>query len=132
MKAASTASSGADKEKSVDESITFQQLELAALYPDNRDSIEGKTVRLVGSACPKDARHFTLRRFKISCCAADAVPLNAVILIDPKATEDADVGPAARQVGAGDRPRRVLAAHRRRRAIHHHPGPVADEESSAD
>ena len=70
--------------------ISFQQLELASLYPENRAYYEKRTVRLVGQYVPKDARMFTLRRFKISCCAADAVPLNAVIVVDPnsKATLD--------------------------------------------
>ena len=36
---------------------------------------------------PIDDHHFTLRRYKIGCCAADAVPLNAVIMADPKAKE---------------------------------------------
>ena len=72
--------------------VTFQQLEMAALYPENREQYEGETVALVGQYVPKDARTFTLRRFKISCCAADAVPLNAVILVDPKVKEDLDSG----------------------------------------
>jgi hypothetical protein len=67
--------------------ITFQQLNLAAVYSDNRDFYEGKTVKLVGQYVPIDNRHFTLRRFKISCCAADAVPLSAVIMADPESKE---------------------------------------------
>ena len=55
-------------------SITFQQLELAALYPENRAFYEGKTVRLVGQYVPKATGTFTLRRLKISCCVADGVP----------------------------------------------------------
>ncbi len=73
-----------------DFSITFQQLELAALYPENRGFYEGKTVKLVGQYVPKDDRQFTLRRYKISCCAADAVGLNAVIVVDPKAKDVVD------------------------------------------
>ena len=37
--------------------------------------------------CAHRRPDFTLRRFKISCCAADAVPLNAVIMVDPKSKE---------------------------------------------
>jgi hypothetical protein len=70
-----------------DFNITFQQLNLAAVYADNRDFYENKTVRLVGQYVPIDNRHFTLRRFKISCCAADAVPLSAVIMADPDAKQ---------------------------------------------
>ncbi len=78
-----SAAPGVDKNEE-DFSITFQQLELAALYPENRGFYEGKTVRLIGQYVPKDAHMFTLRRLKISCCVADGVPLNAVILLDPK------------------------------------------------
>jgi hypothetical protein len=86
---ASAVSSG-QMEKEIS-SITFQQLELAALYPENRSMYEGKTVRLVGQYVGKNNREFTLRRFKISCCAADAVPLNAVIMIDPASKDTLDV-----------------------------------------
>ena len=80
---ASAVSSGGDQNADADMSITFQQLELAALYSENRGYYEGKTVLLEGQYVPKDSRMFTLRRYKISCCAADAVGLNAVIVIDP-------------------------------------------------
>ena len=89
-------SPGGKMDKKVDDSITFQQLELAALYPENRSLYEGKTVRIVGQCVPKDDRTFTLRRYKISCCAADAVPLNAVIVVDPDSKEGIDVRTALR------------------------------------
>jgi uncharacterized membrane protein YcgQ (UPF0703/DUF1980 family) len=73
--------------KGDDFSITFQQLNLAAVYADNREFYENKTVKLIGQYVPIDNRHFTLRRFKISCCAADAVPLSAVIMADPEAKQ---------------------------------------------
>jgi uncharacterized membrane protein YcgQ (UPF0703/DUF1980 family) len=72
------------KSKGDDFSITFQQLSLAAVYSDNRDFYENKTVKLIGQYVPLDDHHFTLRRYKISCCAADAVPLSAVIMADPE------------------------------------------------
>jgi hypothetical protein len=75
------------KSKGDDFSITFQQLNLAAVYSDNRDFYENKTVKLIGQYVPIDNRHFTLRRFKISCCAADAVPLSAVIMADPESKQ---------------------------------------------
>ena len=86
----SSAVASGKMDKKVDESITFQQLELAALYPENRSLYEGKTVRIVGQCVPRDDRTFTLRRYKISCCAADAVPLNAVIVVDPASKEGID------------------------------------------
>jgi hypothetical protein len=73
--------------KGDDFSITFQQLNLAAVYADNREFYENKTVKLIGQYVPIDNRHFTLRRFKISCCAADAVPLSAVIMADREAKQ---------------------------------------------
>jgi hypothetical protein len=78
------------KSKGEDFGITFQQLNLAAAYSDNRDFYENKTVQLVGQYVPLDDRHFTLRRFKISCCAADAVPLSAVIMTDPDSKQTLD------------------------------------------
>ena len=76
--------------KATDFNITFQQLNLAAAYSDNRSVYENMTVRLTGQYVPLDDRHFTLRRFKISCCAADAVPLSAVIMIDPASKQTLD------------------------------------------
>ena len=88
---AANALSGVAMDKNIS-SITFQQLEVDALYPENRSNRAGKTVRLVGQYVPKDSHMFTLRRFKISCCAADAVPLNAVIMLDANAKETLDSG----------------------------------------
>lgn len=73
-------------EKNISE-ISFQELEQAALYPENRHDREGKTVKIIGQYVPKSNREFTLRRLKISCCIADGVPLNAVIMMDPKSKE---------------------------------------------
>jgi len=81
---ASGVSGGGAMKKEIS-NISFQQLQLAALYPENRAMYEGQTVRLVGQYVPKSQRMFTLQRLKISCCVADAVPLDAVILIDPEA-----------------------------------------------
>jgi uncharacterized membrane protein YcgQ (UPF0703/DUF1980 family) len=86
---ASSVSGGGTMKKEIS-SITFQQLQLAALYPENRAMYEGETVRLVGQYVPKSPRMFTLQRLKISCCVADAVPLDAVILIDPDSKESLD------------------------------------------
>jgi hypothetical protein len=81
-----SAVTGGAMEKNISD-ISFQELELAALYPENRHDREGKTVRIIGQYVPKNNRMFTLRRLKITCCIADGVPLNAVIMIDPKSKE---------------------------------------------
>src|SRR5262249_29174330 len=70
--------------KGADFNVDFTQLETAALQKQLRDYWEGKIVRLTGKYVGDDNRQFTLVRYKINCCAADAVPLNAVIMIDPK------------------------------------------------
>ena len=121
-----SAAPGVDKNEN-DFSITFQQLELAALYPENRGFYEGKTVRLVGQYVPKDAHMFTLRRLKISCCVADGVPLNAVILIDPKSGKTL---PSEQLQGKWVQVTgRVEFLPRTGRRLRHHPGPGADARS---
>ncbi len=68
--------------------IGFNQLEKAALNPEVRDNIAGTTVQLKGQYKSDRPDRFTLVRFKINCCAADAIPLKAVIMLDPdKATQ---------------------------------------------
>jgi uncharacterized membrane protein YcgQ (UPF0703/DUF1980 family) len=54
----------------------------------SRQYFEGKIVQLVGQYArdPNSDHAFTLVRFKITCCAADARPLNVVIRLDPQAT----------------------------------------------
>jgi hypothetical protein len=76
----------------VDFNVGFVQLEQAALSPEGRDHYEGKTVRLSGQFFPLDAKRCQLVRYKINCCAADAVPLGAVIMVDPDTQDrfDAD------------------------------------------
>jgi hypothetical protein len=61
---------------------SFPQLEQAAAHPENRDDYEGRLVRLTGKYVGNDPKRFTLVRYKMTCCAPDAVPLNAVIVID--------------------------------------------------
>lgn len=71
------------EEKGVDFNVGFLQLEMASMNQESRNHYEGKTVRLSGKYRGDDERRFTLARFKINCCAADAVPLNAVIMVAP-------------------------------------------------
>lgn len=65
--------------------LTFKELDGVAYNPDRRAAYEGKTVDLKGQFVGHDERVFRLVRLKINCCAADAIPLNAVIIVEPKA-----------------------------------------------
>jgi hypothetical protein len=75
-------------DKGFDPELGFRELEGAAYSQERRDLYEGKTVRLKGQFAPSgNDRMFSLVRFKINCCAADAIPLSAVIMIDPDSKE---------------------------------------------
>ena len=81
------ASSRDIKDKGEDFGVTFTMLEKAAATEETRSFYEGKIVRLNGRFVGDDDKRFTLIRYKINCCAADAVPLNSVIMVDPKIPE---------------------------------------------
>jgi hypothetical protein len=70
--------------------IGFAQLQQASLTAESRDFYEGKSITLVGKYVGNNPKRFTLERYKIACCAADAVPLNAVIMLDPASKEKID------------------------------------------
>lgn len=73
----------ADKNEQVN--AGFLELDKAALLPELREYYEGKTVVLEGIFVPhSNERMFGLQRYKMNCCAADAIPLSAVIMLDPK------------------------------------------------
>jgi hypothetical protein len=74
---------GADGDGKVDYDVGFTELENASLRPDLRANYSSKTVRLVGQYVNIDDQHFTLVRLKMNCCAPDAIPIKAVIVIDP-------------------------------------------------
>jgi len=74
-------------EKGIDFNVGFLQLEMASMTQESRNHYEGKTVRLIGKYVGEEEKRFSLIRFKINCCAADAVPLNAVMIVDPNSTE---------------------------------------------
>jgi uncharacterized membrane protein YcgQ (UPF0703/DUF1980 family) len=67
--------------------IGFLQLESAARSPETRNYYEGRTVQLTGMFVGDSDRFFTLTRYKMNCCAADALPLNAVIMVDEQSKE---------------------------------------------
>jgi hypothetical protein len=77
-------------DKGRDLSVGFVQLEKAAETPEKRAYYEGKTVRLTGHYKDLDTRRFTLIRYKMNCCAADAIPVKAVIFVDPAFKENLD------------------------------------------
>jgi hypothetical protein len=64
--------------------LGFTELAGAVNDPDRRKLYEGSTVTIKGQVSPSPNDHiFSLVRFKMRCCAADAVPLDAFIMIDP-------------------------------------------------
>src|SRR5205823_1003907 len=73
-----------------DFNIGFIGLEQAALTEEGRNHLEGKTVRLTGLYSEIDPKHCRLVRYKRSCCAADAIALNAIIMVDRDSTKRLD------------------------------------------
>jgi hypothetical protein len=74
--------------------VNFLQLEMAALTAEQRAYYTGKKVRLTGRYVPFTDRYvpftdreFTLVRYRINCCAADATPLRARISISEATRE---------------------------------------------
>ncbi len=88
--------------------LTWSQLERASDSYTDRSNLEGKTVTLTGQYNGSDAAFFTLIRYKINCCAADAIPLKIVMKIDYSKLEESKAKYArteairiSRQVGRG-------------------------------
>jgi hypothetical protein len=80
------------KDKGFGGELSFRELEGAAFSPERRSLYEGRTYKLKGQFAPSgNDTMFTLVRFKINCCAADAVPVPAIIMIDPASKERLDV-----------------------------------------
>src|SRR4051794_14893756 len=73
---------GAIESKGVLHNVGFLTLERSANSPVAREEFDGKQISLIGKYQGDDPKRFTLTRFKLNCCAADAIQLNAVILID--------------------------------------------------
>jgi uncharacterized membrane protein YcgQ (UPF0703/DUF1980 family) len=68
--------------------LSFKELEGWANNEDQRQAFEGRTGRLKGQfVLGKSATTFGLVRFKMTCCAADAIPLN-VAIISPESVAD--------------------------------------------
>lgn len=77
-------------DRGTENNVSFLQLERAAQREEARQLYEGKTVALVGQFEGNDEKKFTLIRFKMNCCAADAVPLKGAMFVDPKAPAKID------------------------------------------
>jgi hypothetical protein len=73
--------------------IGFNQLERAALNQSSRTNMAGTVVSLTGQYRGDRPDRFTLVRFKRTCCAADAIPLKAVIMIDPEKAKKFSINP---------------------------------------
>jgi len=67
--------------------LNFKDLETWANDDSQREFYEGQTGTLKGQFVPKSPTTFGLVRFKMTCCAADAIPLN-VVIISPEAVAD--------------------------------------------
>jgi uncharacterized membrane protein YcgQ (UPF0703/DUF1980 family) len=64
--------------------LRFSTLESAAYEPSSRKLLTGKAATVIGKFDARgDSNQFGLVRLKMNCCAADALPLNAIIMINP-------------------------------------------------
>jgi hypothetical protein len=61
--------------------VSFQELNEAAFDEGKRESLKGQTAILEGRIRWIDSRQFTLYRLKMTCCAADVVPLKVRIVL---------------------------------------------------
>jgi hypothetical protein len=73
--------------------LQFKELEGVPNNPTRRQFYEGKIAQLTGQfvASPSTDRMFSLVRMKIRCCAADAVPLPAAVIVDDSQVQEVPV-----------------------------------------
>ncbi len=63
--------------------LDFKELERASYTADTRSYYKGKIGRITGQFVPgRNDKMFSLARFKITCCAPDAIQLNVIIMLD--------------------------------------------------
>lgn len=62
--------------------LSFADLNAAALDPDSRSAFEGRTVQVKGQLKKISDKECTLFYMKMTCCAADMIPLKARIITD--------------------------------------------------
>jgi hypothetical protein len=73
--------------------LGFLELAGAAYDPERRELYEGKLARLKGQFQSAGSdRYFSLVRYKMTCCMADAIPLPLIIMIDPASGEHVNPG----------------------------------------
>jgi hypothetical protein len=64
--------------------LRFSELERAAYDERTRKHYEGKLGTLEGMlVASPDKQHFNIVRYRMNCCAADALAISAAILVDP-------------------------------------------------
>jgi hypothetical protein len=73
--------------------ITFKQLEQTARNPDARRELTGQTIRLTGQYVGDDPSQFSLVRYKVGCCPADAIPVPVKIAINPQVRHQFQLDP---------------------------------------
>jgi uncharacterized membrane protein YcgQ (UPF0703/DUF1980 family) len=61
----------------------FLELDRAAALEDTREMYAGRTAQISGKVAPLSGNRFQLERYKINCCAADAIPLRLVVEVTP-------------------------------------------------
>lgn len=65
--------------------MTFMELTGAADNPDRRATLLGKTIEVKGQVSQSGGdQQFVLVRMRITCCGADAIPLQVPVFIKPK------------------------------------------------
>jgi uncharacterized membrane protein YcgQ (UPF0703/DUF1980 family) len=68
--------------------VSFKDLEQATLTPEQRKVWTGRAVQVIGKFEGDNDRYFRMTRFKVNCCSADAIPLNAIIVVDYSENRD--------------------------------------------
>lgn len=71
--------------------VDFNEMAAAAYDPDKREALEGRTAVVKGRIQRKTDKIFTLVNLKMTCCAADIIPLKAQIVADAAVVGIADM-----------------------------------------
>lgn len=74
------ARAGADADAGDLALLNVKELEQAAATSTDRDYYKGKSVRVKGQIVPHSERYFDLVRFRIQCCAGDAVQVSIPVI----------------------------------------------------
>jgi len=69
--------------------VPFTEITKMSYTPEGRKYYDGRIARMIGQYAPgNDQNTFNLARVKITCCAADAIPLNVIVMRDPSLQEN--------------------------------------------